>query len=113
KGGNALAPATAPFLEAEGGQARLVAGRDWASGDPVLVEVADGYVKRATKATGLVESGGTWPWLCPGLFDLQVNGFGGFDLNAEDVSAATVAGMVRELWKTGVPLCLPTVITGS
>lgn len=52
-------------------------------------------------------------WLLPGLLDMQINGYAGYDLNAEDVTWETVAGMVRAVWATGVPLLCPTVITGS
>lgn len=49
----------------------------------------------------------------PGLFDLQVNGFGGVDFNDP---ALTTDGVVRALDRmraTGVTRCLPTLITSS
>lgn len=49
----------------------------------------------------------------PGLVDLQVNGFRGFDVNADDVSPETIATLARELWREGVTSFLPTVITAS
>src|ERR1700730_10072594 len=49
----------------------------------------------------------------PGLFDLQVNGFGGVDFNAPDLTADRV-GEARGLMRaTGVTRCLPTLITSS
>lgn len=59
---------------------------------------------------------GTWTadaWILPGLIDMQINGYGGHDLNADDVTWETVVQMVRAVWATGVPLMCPTVITGS
>src|ERR1035437_6027666 len=52
-------------------------------------------------------------WITPGLVDLQVNGFAGFDANAANPSAAEVSGMVRALWQRGVTGVCPTVCTQS
>lgn len=49
----------------------------------------------------------------PGLVDLQVNGYAGYDVNADDVDVDTVAGLTRALWAQGVTTYLPTVITAS
>ena len=49
----------------------------------------------------------------PGLFDLQVNGFGGIDFNAPDLTANRVAEALERMRATGVTRCLPTLITSS
>jgi len=49
----------------------------------------------------------------PGLVDLQVNGFRGLDVNADDVTIDTITALARELWTQGVTRFLPTVITAS
>jgi N-acetylglucosamine-6-phosphate deacetylase len=49
----------------------------------------------------------------PGLFDLQVNGFGGIDFNAPDLSADAVVDALERMRATGVTRCLPTLITSS
>jgi N-acetylglucosamine-6-phosphate deacetylase len=49
----------------------------------------------------------------PGLFDLQVNGFGGVDFNGPDLTADRVAEALERMGKTGVTRCLPTLITSS
>ena len=49
----------------------------------------------------------------PGLFDLQVNGFGGVDFNARDLSAGDVSAALDRMRTTGVTRCLPTLITSS
>lgn len=49
----------------------------------------------------------------PGLFDLQVNGFGGVDFNAPDLTADRVAEALERMRATGVTRCLPTIITSS
>ncbi|MPV36447.1 N-acetylglucosamine-6-phosphate deacetylase [Georgenia subflava] len=47
----------------------------------------------------------------PGLVDLQVNGYAGWDVNADDVSVDVVVGLTRALWAEGVTTYLPTVVT--
>jgi len=49
----------------------------------------------------------------PGLFDLQVNGFGGIDFNGPGLTADRVCEALDRLRATGVTRCLPTVITSS
>ena len=49
----------------------------------------------------------------PGLFDLQVNGFGGVDFNAPDLTADRVVEALDRMRATGVTRCLPTLITSS
>jgi len=49
----------------------------------------------------------------PGLFDLQVNGFGGVDFNGPDLTIAQVDETLQRLRATGVTRCLPTLITSS
>ncbi len=49
----------------------------------------------------------------PGLFDLQVNGFGGIDFNAPGLTADRVCEALDRMRATGVTRCLPTLITSS
>ena len=49
----------------------------------------------------------------PGLFDLQVNGFGGIDFNAPHLTTDRVVEAVGRMRATGVTRCLPTLITSS
>ena len=49
----------------------------------------------------------------PGLFDLQVNGFGGIDFNGQDLTADRVQEALQRMRATGVTRCLPTLITSS
>jgi N-acetylglucosamine-6-phosphate deacetylase len=47
----------------------------------------------------------------PGLFDLQVNGFGGVDFNATDLTGDRIVEALDRMRATGVTRCLPTLIT--
>src|ERR671932_1110260 len=50
-------------------------------------------------------------WISPGLIDIQVNGFGGHDANAPDVTPQVITDLVRSLWRRGVTALCPTLIT--
>jgi N-acetylglucosamine-6-phosphate deacetylase len=49
----------------------------------------------------------------PGLFDLQVNGFGGIDFNAPGLTDDRVDAALARMRASGVTRCLPTLITSS
>ena len=49
----------------------------------------------------------------PGLFDLQVNGFGGIDFNGPALTEEGVSLALERIRTTGVTRCLPTLITSS
>jgi N-acetylglucosamine-6-phosphate deacetylase len=49
----------------------------------------------------------------PGLVDIQVNGFGGIDFNAPELTADQVREAIALQRATGVTRFLPTLITGS
>lgn len=49
----------------------------------------------------------------PGLFDLQVNGFGGIDFNGAGLTPDLVREALAKMRATGVTRCLPTLITSS
>ncbi len=51
--------------------------------------------------------------LCPALFDAQVNGAAGFDLQSAGVSVDDVAAVARVLARNGVSHWIPTVVTGA
>jgi N-acetylglucosamine-6-phosphate deacetylase len=49
----------------------------------------------------------------PGWLDIQVNGFGGYDVNAAGLAAADFEAMTLRLHEVGVTRYLPTVVTAS
>jgi N-acetylglucosamine-6-phosphate deacetylase len=83
-------------------------GRDPATGRPLRVRIEDGRI-------AAVETGpdGLEAWLAPGLVDVQVNGWGGHDLNAPGLTVDTVSAFVRAVLATGTTTMLPTLITAS
>src|SRR5271169_3849536 len=49
----------------------------------------------------------------PGLFDLQVNGFGGVDFNNPATTTEDILRTIQAMRATGVTRFLPTLITSS
>ena len=46
-----------------------------------------------------------------GLFDLQVNGFGGVDFNDDAITPDALDRALEAMLRTGTTACLPTIIT--
>lgn len=63
--------------------------------------------------SALSEGGETGCFLAPGLVDLQVNGYAGFDLNSGAIEPETVSALARAMLAHGVTGFLPTLITAS
>lgn len=89
-------------------RARTITGRDPASGNILEISLLDGRIQ-AIAPSPAEEA----PWLSPGWIDLQVNGYRGHDINADDVDADVVIALTRTLQSTGVTTFLPTIITAS
>lgn len=90
-----------PPRDAPGG--RYVGGVGTRGMDPAAFDV--GAAARAVGADQV--------YVCPGLLDLQVNGYGGVDLNADGVVPEDVTRVGQNLWATGCTGFLPTVVTGA
>lgn len=56
-------------------------------------------------------------WISPGLIDLQINGFAGYDLNMADADleerVEVIRQMTREVLRTGTTSFCPTIITAG
>lgn len=85
-----------------------ITGRDPATGRALAIAMAGGVIT----AIGPGPADET-AWLAPGLVDLQVNGFAGFDINGGGLDIATVAALTEAMAQDGVTTFLPTIITAS
>jgi len=84
---------------------RLIA-QDVFSGQPVAVVFSDkGYDMFPTSE----ETAGLF--LSPGWIDLQVNGFGGYEVNVPSLSVVDVRAITECLWREGVTAWCPTLVT--
>jgi N-acetylglucosamine-6-phosphate deacetylase len=87
-------------------------GRDPAGG-LVAVSCADGRIASVHRRPDPGPGAGGGPYLVPGLVDLQVNGYGGHDLNAGELGIDTVVELGRALARTGVTAYAPTLVTAA
>lgn len=85
-----------------------ISGRDPRDGQPIEVIVSDGRVQAVVPGSADQEG-----WLSPGLVDLQVNGYGGDDVNTDGVDAGVIHSLTKRMIATGVSTFLPTIITAS
>lgn len=83
-------------------------GWHYATNKPVRVRWKDGRVSEIAEAGTAVPAD---TWLVPGLFDLQVNGYGGIDFQQDDVSDNELLNAVRCLRADGCTRFLLTLIT--
>lgn len=84
------------------------------TGEPVEVEALDGRIAAVRPIEGRdPDTTAELPWISCGWIDLQVNGFGGYDLNGTVTLQSDIEGVTRALHRRGVASYLPTVITGS
>ena len=103
---------------------RSLSGLDPSTGRSITVTAHDGLIssiepsepsKRTESAEGAGSTEGGPPgrrrWISAGLVDLQVNGFGGHDLNAASLSVETVVALARRLQACGVTTFVPTLVT--
>src|SRR5579859_5317203 len=77
-------------------------------GRPIEVIVVDGRVQAIVQGRADQEG-----WLSPGLIDLQVNGYGGDDVNLDGIDPEVVHSLTEKTISTGVTTYLPTIITAS
>jgi len=83
-----------------------IVGLDPRTGRIIRVTTENGIIARIEKA-----SEDTDLYLSAGFVDLQVNGFAGFDLNADQISIETVTGLVNAMLAEGVTCFAPTLIS--
>jgi len=90
-------------------------GRRYDTGRPVCLEIDRGRIaaSRLVPADGEPRPGNLerWPWLAPGLIDLQVNGYGGQEFSSAGLTADSAAAIVRAMERLGVTRFCPTVTT--
>ena len=70
-------------------------------------------VNRRVTAIREIDGAGANIFISPTLVDIQVNGFCGYDLNVDTVTAEDVCEMVRKLWGVGTGFLCPTIVTAS
>ncbi len=86
-------------------------GRDPMRGTPVEITIRGGVISRIQELPGAAVPADQW--VLPGLVDIQVNGYGGTDLNGPNLDPGGVGRVVRSLQALGVTRFCPTICTNS
>jgi N-acetylglucosamine-6-phosphate deacetylase len=89
-----------------------VCGRHYENGEPVRIHV-DGESIAAVEPAWPPTSGPSWPYVAPGLFDLQINGWGGTWFSKDGITAEEVLRTFKAHFRFGVTRVCPTLITNS
>ncbi|RPI89910.1 MAG: N-acetylglucosamine-6-phosphate deacetylase, partial [Planctomycetaceae bacterium] len=87
----------------------IVRARRYETGEPVQITIAGNRIERVEPAwpkTPVV----TWPWVAPGLFDLQINGHGGIWFADRRLTSLQAAQAIRAYLAHGVAQLCPTLI---
>jgi N-acetylglucosamine-6-phosphate deacetylase len=86
-------------------------GRRFDTGETSLFEIQSGRIARIAPVEADAASVAGWPWIAPGLWDLQVNGYAGQAFSSQDLAPRHVADIGRKMLGFGVTRFLPTLTT--
>ena len=87
-------------------------GRHYENGEPVCVTL-DGERIAAVEPARPRGDVREWPWIAPGLFDLQINGHGGTWFSKTGLTADDVVRTLEPHFRFGITRLCPTLITNS
>jgi N-acetylglucosamine-6-phosphate deacetylase len=93
----------------------IVRGQHYQNDQVVDFHLADGVIQAVLPADPYQEVtlGGEGFWVAPGLVDIQVNGYQGYDFCSGDTTPDDVLQVARGLVEAGVTGFCPTVTTNS
>ncbi len=87
-------------------------GRSYLNGEPICVTVAGDRIARVEPAWPTSDAA-QWPWIAPGLFDLQINGHQGIWFCDPKLTAEQVLQTLEAHFAFGITRLCPTLITAS
>lgn len=93
-------------------QERVIRGRSIHTGNPIEVRIVGDRIVHHTASSEALEDRNS-PWISPGFFDIQVNGFGGKDYSLPNLCEEDVIQIIHTLASSGTTTHLPTIVTSS
>jgi N-acetylglucosamine-6-phosphate deacetylase len=75
---------------------------------PIEVEIKEGFIKNINS---LPKTEQNLPYISPGFFDLQVNGYKGSDYSLEDFLEEHLKNIITELAASGTTQHIPTIVS--
>lgn len=85
----------------------------YATGASISIRISGGRFTEVTTLLPEPVRDSALPIAAPGLIDLQINGYRGFDLNQSPMPPDTLGEITRLLWRDGVTTFFPTIITNT
>ena len=89
-----------------------IKGRRYDNGEPICATVDGERIVQVEPAWPSGDSN-EWPFIAPGLFDLQINGHGGTWFSKEGLTADEVIAILEPHFKFGITRMCPTLVTNS
>ena len=89
-----------------------ITARRYDTGEPVRISVQADRIRSVEPAwpDSPVDN---WPYVAPGLFDLQINGYGGTWFSTQGITAEQVVAALQPHFRFGITRLCPTLITNS
>lgn len=87
-------------------------GRSYINGEPICVTVTGDRIARVDPAWPS-DRAADWPWMAPGLFDLQINGHKGVWFCDPQLTPQQVLRVLDAHFAFGITRMCPTLITAS
>lgn len=87
-------------------------GRHYENGEPICVTVEGERIASVEPAPSDSKSN-NWPYIAPGLFDLQINGHGGTWFGDIGITAEKVIATLEPHFRFGVTRLCPTLVTNA
>jgi N-acetylglucosamine-6-phosphate deacetylase len=86
-------------------------GRRFDTGKTSLFEIQSGRIARIAPVEVDAATAAGWPWIAPGLWDLQVNGYAGQSFSSPELTPPKMVEIGRTMFRFGVTRFLPTLVT--
>ncbi|WP_146510140.1 N-acetylglucosamine-6-phosphate deacetylase [Thalassoglobus neptunius] len=86
-----------------------ILARDYRTGTPIEITIVGETIQKITA----IDSAQDLPFVAPGLFDLQVNGYGGIWFSDENLTVEQVLKTLKQHFQHGITHLFPTLITNS
>lgn len=87
--------------------------RDYRDGKPIRITIEGSHIAEVESAEGAADELSDLPFVAPGLFDIQVNGYLGKWFCSGDLTPESVQQIIQSLVDRGIARCFPTLITCS
>jgi len=88
-------------------------GRRHDTAQPVRIEITQDKIAGVTPWIPESQPAEDWPWIAPGLIDVQVNGYGGREFSSGELTPEDVLQVARAMDRFGVTRFCPTLTTAG